>query len=157
MAQTEYIEFPLNDENRFGDLLNVYNQISLSKKSTDYRSDAYWLDLFPDYALEHYYFSDSDLKPGFETAADKDETWHFYSMIEYLVENLDVELMDIKKIDGSKGRLDFMANGYPYGGISGLIMFLNSFGFKACKIDEGGFVADIKWPCEIDFQVFEIE
>jgi len=156
LEKNEYIEFGFKNEDKFKDLLKVFKLISNSKKSEDYKSDEFWFGQFPDYALRNYYFADSDLKPEFSTADSNGGTWHFYSMIEHLVENLDVELLECKKIENTKGRLDFYAHGYPYGGITGLTMFLKSFDLKAIEIDEGGGVYNVQWTSETEFKLTEI-
>ncbi len=157
MTKNEYIEFEINNSDKFNDLTKLLDLISESKKSGDYKTDEYWLDKFPDYALEHYYFSDNDLKPEFETSKSDGETWHFYSMTEHLVKNLDVEFFECKNVGERKGQLAFYACGYPYGGITGLTFFLNSFGFKAIKIDEGGGVYNVQWISETEFQLSAIK
>ena len=147
----------MNDEDRFNDLTELLNLISTSKKSGDFKSDKYWLGQFPDYTLKHYYFADSDLKPGFETSRAEGGTWHFYSMTEHLVENLDIEFLECKNNKDGRARLEFYALGYPYGGIGGLTMFLNSFDFRATEIDEGGGVYSVNWISETQFELKEIK
>lgn len=155
MKKNEYIEFEIKNENKFKDLKKLFELISESKKNEDYKSDEFWFGQFPDYALEKYCFNDSDLKPKFPTADPNNSSWHFYSMIEHLLENLDVELLTCKKIGNEKGRIEFYAFGYPYGGITGMTMFLKSFGFKATKIDEGGGVYQVNWKNETEFELVE--
>jgi hypothetical protein len=156
LEKNEYIEFEINNTERFNDLIKLLDLISESKKSGDYKTDNYWLDKFPDYTLEHYYFTESDLKPEFQTSKSDDRTWHFYSMTQHLVENIDVEFLNCKNIGNGKGRLEFYACGYPYGGITGLTMLLNSFGFKATEIDEGGGLYKVVWKNKTEFKLNEI-
>ncbi|MFY7709071.1 hypothetical protein ACOSQB_00470, partial [Tenacibaculum sp. MEBiC07804] len=94
MEKNEYIEFEMNNEDRFNDLTKLLDLISVSKKSGDYKSDKFWLEKFPNYTLKNYYFADSDLTPKIETCETKEETWHFYSMVEHLVENIDIEFLE---------------------------------------------------------------
>lgn len=157
MKKNEYIEFEMNDNDKFNDLLKLLDFISTSKKSGDYKSDKYWLDTFPDYTLKHYYFADSDLKPEFITSKAEGGTWHFYSMIEHLVENIEIEFLECKNFGNGRARLEFYAFGYPYGGITGLTMFLKSFGFKAIEIDEGGRVYKVYWINETEFELQKIK
>ena len=157
MEKNEYIEFEMNDENRFSDLVKLLDLISASKKSGDFKSDKCWLENFPDYTLKNYYFTDSDLKPEFETSDADRETWHFYSMTEHLLENIDIEFLECKNKGNGKARLEFYACGYPYGGITGLTMFLKSFDFKATEIDEGGGVYKVNWKNETEFELKEIK
>lgn len=157
MEKNEYIEFEINNKDKFNDLVQLLDLISELKKSGDYKTDDYWLDKFPDYALKHYCFADSDLKPEFQTSKPEGGTWHFYSMAQHLVENIDVEFLKCENIGDGKGRLEFYACGYPYGGITGLTMFLNSFDFKATKIDEGGGVYQVVWINETEFELKAIK
>lgn len=153
MEKNEYIEFEINNVDKFNDLIKLISLISESKKSGDYKTDKYWLDRFPNYALRHYYFTESDLKPEFKTNEQTNGTWHFYSMIEHLIENIEVEILGCKNVTEKIGRLDFYAFSYPYGGITGLTIFLKSFGFKAIKIDDGGGVYQVKWINETEFEL----
>ena len=157
MKKNEYIEFEMNNEDKFNDLTKLLDLISASKKSGDYKSDKYWLDNFPDYTLKYYYFADSDLKPEFETRNADGGTWHFYSMTEHLVENVDIEFLECKNSGNGKARLEFFACGYPYGGITGLTMFLKSFDFKATEIDEGGGIYKVNWKNETEFELKEVK
>ncbi len=156
MENNEYIEFEIYNTARFNDLVKLFNQISEAKKSSDYKTNEYWFEKFPNYTLKHYYFAKSDLKPKFQTSKLDNNTWHFYSMTEYLVENIDVEFLECKAIK-KKGRLEFYSNGYPYGGITGLIMFIKSFGFKPIKTDDGTGIYEIKWINETKFELKTIE
>jgi hypothetical protein len=157
LEKNEYIEFEMNNQGKFNDLTKLLDLISTSKKSGDYKSDKYWLTKFPDYTLKHYYFSDSDLKPEFETSKSDEGVWHFYSMTEHLVENIDIEFLECKNNGNGKAKLEFYACGYPYGGITGLTMFLKSFDFKATEIDEGGGVYRVQWTSETEFKLTEIK
>ena len=156
MEKTEYIEFDIKDENKFKDLLRIFNLICESRKLNSDKSDDFWLKSFPDYSLKMYYFSKKDIRPNFETEGN-DDSWHFYSMIEHLTRDLDVEFISCKKVEDNKGRLDFYANGYPYGGISGLTYFLNTFACKATKIDEGGGIYKVKWDNDIELELIDIK
>lgn len=157
MEKNEYIKFKINNTDKFSDLTKLLDLISKSKKSGNYKTDDYWLEKFPNYTLKHYYFRDSDLKPEFKTSKSDGGTWHFYSMTQHLVENLDIELLKCENIGDGKGRLEFYACGYPYGGITGLTMFLNSFDFKATKIDEGVAIYQVEWKNDTEFELKEIK
>ncbi|MEP0266867.1 hypothetical protein [Dokdonia sp.] len=157
MIKNEYIEFEINNVAKFHDLAKLLDLISESKKSGDYKTDNYWLDKFPDYTLEHYYFSESDLKPEFQTSTSDGGTWHFYSMTQHLVKNIEIDFLKCKNIGDGKGRLEFYAYAYPYGGITGLTMLLNSFGFKVTEIDDGGGIYIVEWRNETEFELKEIK
>lgn len=153
MQKTEYIAFTIKDEKRFNDLLKVYRLIADSRANHSPRPDQFWLEAFPDYALKHYAFAENDLKPAFETAHDDGQTWHFYALTEHLTENLDVTFLECLRTEKGKGTLNFFANGYPYGGITGLIMFLNAFECKACQVDEEGGIYNVDWVTGTRFEL----
>jgi len=157
LEKSEYIEFEINNQDKFNDLTKLLELISASKKSGDYKSSKYWFDNFPAYALKHYYFAESDLKPEFETPYPDGGTWHFYSMTEHLVENLDVEFLECRNNGNGKARLEFYACGYPYGGITGLTMFLKSFDFKATEMDEVGGIYKVNWKNQTEFELKELK
>ena len=72
MEKTEYIEFDIKDENKFKDLLRIFNLICESRKLNSDKSDDFWLKSFPDYSLKMYYFSKKDIRPNFETEGNDD-------------------------------------------------------------------------------------
>ncbi|MEL1255543.1 hypothetical protein AAEO57_17260 [Flavobacterium sp. DGU38] len=151
----EYIEFSIGNEVKFNDMKNVYELIAQAKNSGQPKPEGYWLKVFPEYSLKHFYFLDSDIKPEFVTAKRDNNNWHFAAMINLLQTDLEVELIECKRI-GNKGRIEFSAYSYPYGGITGLTMFLNSFDCKAFEIDEGGGVYSVHWNSDCDFKLNEI-
>lgn len=157
MEKTEYIDFDIRDEAKVIDFLVVYQLICEEKRKwldeNSSQTDAYWLKAFPDYALKHYMFSDQDLRPDFSMDQKREGAWHFYSMIAHLVEDLDVQLSECGRTDDGTGRLNFYANAYPYGGITGMAMFLRSFDLVATKIDEGGGVYLVNWLTESEFHL----
>ncbi len=158
MERNEYIEFDIKDEDKFKDLRCVFKEIRESKENEDYKSDEYWLALFPNYALKTFCFAESDFKPDFETLSIdfSSSHWHFYSLIEHLIENVDVIFLDCENLGNAVGRLNFYANGYPYGGISGMTMFVKAFNCIATIIDEGGGIYKVKWISEDSFELEDI-
>lgn len=155
VIKTEYIEFTIADEAKFVDMKQVYDLIAAAKNSRQPKPEAYWLTVFPEYSLKHFYFLDRDVKPKFATATKDDYNWRFSAVINLLQIDLDVELLECKRFE-NKGRIEFSANGYPYGGITGLTMFLNSFACKASKIDDGGGIYKVNWISENSFKLNEI-
>jgi len=131
-----YIEFDFTNETNFEDLKSVFEIIKDSKNNHVERDDQFWIETFPKYALEKFTFSDSDLKPKFDTSKDTDTNWHFYSLIDLLVINYEIEYIDLKKID-KKGVLVYNPYSYPYGGIEGLITFIESFNSYPKLYDDG--------------------
>lgn len=147
----------MNNVEKFNDFKKLLDHMFTLKKKEKNESDAYWLSNFPEYAIKHYYFTDSDVKPTFETSNDEGGTWHFYSMIEHIIEHIDVEYLGCKHLGNGTAQLDFCALGYPYGGITGLTMLLKSFGFKAIEIDEGGGFYEVHWKNDSEFELSAIK
>jgi hypothetical protein len=132
-----YIEFDFTNEKNFEDLKCIFEIIKDSKNNSIEREDTFWIKVFPKYALERFTFLESDLKPNFETAKNTDSTWHFYSLIELLYINYEIEYIDLKKTTENKGMVIYDAYSYPYGGIEGLIIFLESFNCIPKIYDDG--------------------
>lgn len=132
-----YIEFDFTNERNFEDLKETFEVLKNSKNNSIERDDTFWIETFPKYSLEKFTFLDSDLKPNFETATTTDLNWHFYSLIELLSINYEIEYIDLKKNADGKGILLFDPYSYPYGGIKGLIAFLESFNCNPKLYDDG--------------------
>lgn len=151
----EYIEFTIADEAKFNDMKYVYDLIADAKNSGQTKPEEYWLTVFPEYSLKQFYFLNGDVKPAFATGSKNNDNWHFLAIINHLQIDLDVKLLECKRFE-NKGRIEFSAYGYPYGGITGLTMFLNSFDCKAYKIDEGGGMYSVHWIADSCFKLNEI-
>ncbi|PIF31231.1 hypothetical protein CLU81_1716 [Flavobacterium sp. 9] len=132
-----YIEFDFTNEGNFKDLKDTFEVIKDSKNNSIKRDDRFWLETFPKYSLEKFTFLDSDLKPNFKTAEETELSWHFYSLIELLSINYEIEYIDLKETSHNKGILLYDAYSYPYGGINGLIVFLESFNCNPKIYDDG--------------------
>lgn len=132
-----YIEFDFTNEGNFEDLKCTFEIIKDSKNNSIKRDDQFWLETFPKYSLEKFTFLDLDLKPNFKTAEETELSWHFYSLIELLSINYEIEYIDLKETSHNKGILLYNAYSYPYGGIDGLIVFLESFNCNPKLYDDG--------------------
>lgn len=132
-----YIEFDFINAKNFEDLKQTFEIIKNSKNNSLKRDDYFWLEKFPNYVIEKFSFLNSDLKPNFETAKNTESTWHFYSLIELLHINYEIEYIDLKKTAENKAVLIYDAYSYPYGGIEGLIIFLESFNCIPKMYDDG--------------------
>ncbi|WP_428229637.1 hypothetical protein [Flavobacterium sp.] len=111
-----YIEFEFTDNNNFEDLKYIFEIIKDTKNNSIKRDDKFWIEIFPKYALEKFTFSNSDLKPNFNTAQETEINWHFYSFIELLSIHYEIQYIDLKKIKHDNGLLLYDAYSYPYGG-----------------------------------------
>lgn len=132
-----YIEFDFTNEGNFKDLKDTFEILRDSKNNSIRRDDRFWLETFPKYSVEKFTFLDLDLKPSFKTAEETELSWHFYSLIELLSINYEIEYIDLKETSHNKGILLYDAYSYPYGGINGLIVFLESFNCNPKIYDDG--------------------
>lgn len=132
-----YIRFIIQEDKNFEDLKFVFSLLKEAKNKNKPEGDSFWLHNFPDYALEKFSFLDNDLKPGFKTAEANDLVWHFYSLIDLLQINYEIEYINCSKISENEGLLNYNSYSYPYGGIEGLIMFISSFGCHPTIVDDG--------------------
>ena len=62
---------------------------------------------------------------------------NFYSLIDLLQTQYDVEYKECFKINIKEGRLVYYPWAYPYGGITGLITFIKSFNCKPTFLNDG--------------------
>jgi len=131
--EIEYIKFHISNESKYLDMKSVYSSIAQAKNNCEPKSIERWLEIFPDYSIKQFYFSDRDVKPIIKTASK---------------ENCE-KMEDI-------GRIEFSPNGYPYGGITGLTMFLNSFDCKATEIYDGGDKYLVNWTNSNEFELSAI-
>lgn len=136
-VQNCYIEFDFSEELYFNDLKSVFEKLKMSGYNSIQRDDQYWLDSFPEYAVTKHFFLDSDLKPDYKTAEQSDNNWHFYSLIELLHINYEIEYIDIRLISSNKGLLEYDPYSYPYGGVDGLITLVKSFNCIPKTTDDG--------------------
>ena len=155
--QNCYIEFDILEDRNFTDLKNTFEQIKESKNTGRPKPDQFWLDIFPDYSLKQFYFLESDLQPNFRTIDKNEFTWHFYSLTSLLQTDYDIEYIDCIKTSKFKGRLEYYPWGYPYGGITGLITFVNSFFCKPTIIDDGTSLYSIVFDEVGDFSITDLE
>ena len=124
----EFIEFDIFEMKNFEDMKRIFNLIKEAKELKKPKGDKFWIENFPKYSLQEFYFIEDDIKPDFKTAKLSKNIWHFYSLIELLEVNYEIEYIDCLLLDPSKGRLTFNAYSYPYGGTDGLKAFIKSFG-----------------------------
>ena len=134
---------------------SVYSSIAQAKNNCEPKSIERWLEIFPDYSIKQFYFSDRDVKPIIKTASKEEGVWRFTGMIKLLQQDLDVKLKNCEKMEDI-GRIEFSPNGYPYGGITGLTMFLNSFDCKATEIYDGGDKYLVNWTNSNEFELSAI-
>jgi hypothetical protein len=139
-----YIDFIIKDEAKFNDMKNVYSQLAEAKKTGDFKTEEFWLYIFPDYSLNKFYFNEGDLGP--KNYTPDIPICRFVDMFNLIMFYFDVELNECKRIQ-QNGRIEFEALGFPYGtiGLNGLIKFLYAFDCKVFEIDQGGSIRAVYW------------
>lgn len=155
--QNCYVEFKINDYEKFYCLKQVFELFKIAKNNNKPQNDKFWLNNFPKYVLEKFYFLDTDTKPNFETSKITEFNWHFYSFIELLEKNYEIEYVTCEEIDENKGRIEYIPYSYPYGGITGLVTFVNSFDCEPTKIDDGTSLYKIEFLKNGDFNIIDLE
>jgi hypothetical protein len=151
-----YIDFEIPSDKSFNDLTKTFKEIADAKNFGRPREDDFWLSTFPDYAIKRFYFAEGDKVPSFKTYGKTENKWHFYSLTSLLETDYDLEYKVLKRTDVNKGRLEYYPFGYPYGGVTGLIIFIDAFGCKPTKIDDGTGVYQIDWIGTDNFKLTEI-
>lgn len=141
MSNQEYIEFTLNDTSNFKDCNKIFNILIDCKKNGKKRTAQFWLKRIPDNVVD--YFNQSE----------KNKSWSLINLFQFIIEDLDVTFTGLELNENGIGRLDFEANGYPYGGPSSLIIFLRAFGCIATNIDDGSGVYKVNWKSDFVFKL----
>lgn len=149
--QNCYIEFEFAEDQNFFDLKRTYKEFGTIGNGENVKNDKYWLDTFPNYAKRKFYFADSDLKPAFKTAELTDSTWHFYSLTALMQYDYQIDYKEVSKLTDKIGRLEFAPYEYPYGGITGLLIFVRAFDCIPYRVDEGSEVFVVRWNSDSDF------
>lgn len=129
-----FIEFDFSEDKNFNDLLSVFEKFKEAKNNKQPQEDEFWLNSFPDYALQYYNYSETDIKLN---TNEEDFTWNFDALIELLQTNIEAEYRECFKINITKGRLEYYPWSYPYGGIDGLLTLVRAFNCKPTLFDDG--------------------
>lgn len=154
--QNCFIEFDIQSDQNFADLKHTFDLIKEAKNNRQPQPNEFWLGNFPEYSLKKFYFTESDKKPTFQTAALREFTWHFYSLTTLLDTNYEIEYSDCFKLTDNLGRLEYVPYSYPYGGITGLIVFISSFNCKPTIIDDGTSLYKINFMQNGDFSIVDL-
>lgn len=115
-----FVEFTIPEDKNFNDLKTVFDLIENANEFGQPKPDRFWLEKFPNYALENFYFLDNDEKPEIHNNNKNPFTWHFYSLITLLQIDYALTYDDCLKTSKTIGQLNYSPYSYPYGGISGL-------------------------------------
>ncbi|WP_300489847.1 hypothetical protein [Flavobacterium sp.] len=132
-----YLEFDFPDETTFYDLKTVFDKFKEARDNYSELYDHYWLEAFPEYAISQFWFLDTDIKPLHATVVRTENSWHFYSLVEALYKNYEVDFVGLRKLSPNTGILEYMPYSYPYGGTGGFIALLKSFDCIPTIVDDG--------------------
>ncbi len=132
-----YLEFNFPNDIIFSDLKAVFDKFKEARANDLERDDQYWLKTFPDYAIAEFWFLETDIKSLHASVVRTGHRWHFYSLVEALYQNYEVDFVDVRKLSPRTGVLEYEPYSYPYGGTEGFIAFLKSFNCTPTVVDDG--------------------
>ena len=143
MKNNEYILFEIGNRKNFEDLKKVYSLFNKSSKIENIENKDFLKSIIPNYVREYFIKS------------EKNKSWNFENIIEFLMTDLDVEYLDVYENENGIGILNFEALGYPYGGPSSLITFIRAFDCIPTQTNEGSGIYNIVWNSEFEFKLYE--
>lgn len=141
MPPSEYLEFTIPDEARFAKLVTAFEALRAAKRSGDFRDTAYWLNFFDETALAHFWWPtpeelEEHHRLWFATPVETrfsdprfGKRWIFESMIDAF-KNGEYALETCAPLFAGRGRLEFMAHSWPFGGTGCMRALIESFGME---------------------------
>jgi len=141
MNNQEYITFRLSETSKFKECNTIFNIINDCKKKGTKKTPQFWLKRIPDCVIDYF------------NQYEKNKSWSLINLFQFLIEDLEVTLIRLELNENGIGRLDFEADGYPYGDPSSLITFLRAFGCIATDIDDGSGVYKVNWKSNFVFEL----
>ncbi len=158
-----FLEFDILDPQKFKDFLIVYKQVAEASEEAlkfsaerNMPTDDFWLAAFPKYAIQQFAFDKEELQPSFSTHPREKGRWYFFSLIQHLTCNLEIEFLPCETINEKTGRLNYYVHAFPYGGTGGLIQWLKSFDCIT-RLNYEGKTYEILWENELEFIYRELE
>lgn len=143
-----FIEFKVDDKNRFKDLCRVFEEIKKDKDADSFRNEQQWLAFFDDDARSHFWQPTQEeyndwLLRWYATPVEQRWTdpslktpWDFNSMFDAFQAG-DYNLIACRMISSDLARIEFDPYGYPYGGTGCMKALIESFGFSIIAEDDG--------------------
>lgn len=147
-ANVQFIEFKVDDLERFKALYQVFTEIKKDKEADSFREDNEWFKFFDKAALSHFMRrtaeeNEAHWKQWYATPVEKrfsdpmlETPWDFLSMIDAFKYG-EYTLVDCSIISGNKARLEFEAWAWPYGGTGCMKALIKAFDFKIIGEDDG--------------------
>lgn len=143
-----YVEFSVESDARLKHLQTVVAVLQSQKRGAPRKSTAELEAIFGSDALAHFdrpcaaareqRRQDLETKPVVELPTENaaGARWDFDSMIHSIMDG-DYDITGCDRVDGDSARLEIFADGYPYGGVGGLVALVEAFGFRVTGIDDG--------------------
>jgi hypothetical protein len=144
-----FVEFAATDMTRFGAICAAFAALKHDKQVNSWRDDEDWLELFDDAALSQFWWPTPEEREAWRNrweAAPVPErlndpsytspSWDFLSMIEAF-ENGEYGLVACRVVEGTRARLEFDPDAFPYGGTGCFRMLVRAFGFQVTGEDDG--------------------
>jgi len=147
LMETSFIEFEIDDDQRFAMLAAVFDALRLAKHSGSFPSQAYWLTFFDASARSHFWWPTGEEKQDWERRWDATPVserltdpslktpWHFDSMLAAFQEG-EYQLVACRRLTENRGQLEFIPYAGPYGGTDCMQALIEAFGFRVIRIVE---------------------
>lgn len=148
MEETDfYVEFTVNNAERFKTLQSIFNELKISKDTLLFKEDDFYLNFFDDKAKAYFrwYSKEENLewsKKWFATPyeqrwnnSDLERKWDFSSMIAAFKDG-EYELLSCEMISENKARINFDPWAHPYGGTGCMKALVESLGFEVIETED---------------------
>ena len=142
-----FIIFEILNRSKFDDFLTIYELIKLANMDEQAVPIPYWKEIIPSYSKK--YFNEVEYE---EPEYDKSKM-NFDHIINHLQRDLEVIYLDCVEFEPGKGKLELVPEAFPYGGLTNLIQFMNTFECRAIQADFGNDIQTIKWETETSFDL----
>jgi hypothetical protein len=141
MEPGSFIEFEVNDAERFGQLQAVFAALQQAKRSGHFPEDDFWLRFFDDAARAYFWWPTDEeydvwLRRWYATPLPQRSSdpslqtgWLFEAMIDGFREG-EFDLVDCRYVDGDRARIEFEHYAWPHAVIGCPKPLVECFGFK---------------------------
>ncbi|HEY9300296.1 MAG TPA: hypothetical protein VIQ31_28835 [Phormidium sp.] len=143
-----FIEFKVENQQRFDKLCRIFQEIKRDKDTNKWRNEEDWLAFFDEQALSSFWCPTEEEQaewlrnweatpvPQRWTEPSLETPWEFESMFDAF-KNGEYKLISCRMISSDLARIEFNPSAYPYGGIGCIEALIESFGFLIVGGDDG--------------------
>lgn len=144
-----YIDFDIQNQEKFKTLQKVYAVLFEIKPKEDRRPMELWKTLIPPYAQEFIgrYYQD-------DLSQESEYRWGFTDIVTYMQFGMEVEF-DFLNIEVGTARIGFSAYAYPYGGMDRFLIFLKAYECIPTEAYNGFEVIEFHWEDDFGYSVTE--